>query len=1647
MPTWYHMFNSTLTGNARVWFDDLLWESVDSYNDLRKAFLENYLQQKKYKLECRDEKEAPECMKISGFMHEITNPELIKRLHDNIPKSVDEMMRVTTTFLRGGVAASNRERKNSFPSWKQQEAVQNQNFKKGSFRNQQRMERRQDRFTLLTKTSKETLALDKGKFKPPLPITTPIEEKNASKFCKFHREVEGTEGPMIIEAEMEGHCVHSMYVDGGSSSEISYEHCFNRFRPEVKNQMIPAATPLVGFIGEIIWPLGQISLLVKIGDEEHSTSAWMNFMIVRSPSPYNRIVGRPRIRRIRAIPSTAHGMLKFSVMGGTVMFLSSKIIPLECTMVSGPGISQPVIDEVKEEKIQVVIHPEYLVQTIVIGSTLMEEGRNELYGLLRRNLDIFAWKPADMTGVPRHIAKHRLNILKGCLPIRQNNGKKQDGSWRMCVDFKDLNKACPKDGYPLPELYWKVESLCMYPFKCFLDAYKGYHQIKMVEEDEEKTTFITSQRIFCHSKMPFGLKNARATYQRLVDKAFQKQIGQNLEVYVDDLVNKSRTEKEVIRDIEETFKTLREINMKLNPKKCAFEMREGTFLGYKVDANGLRVCPDKAEADLNFPSSKCLKDVQNLNRKLASLNRFLSESAKKSLPFFKTLKKCTMKSDFQWITESEMAFKQMKQLIAEFPMLMDGKQMPIYFVSRALQGLEVNYTPMEKLILALVTRRLLKWRFKLEEHDIHYRPRTSVKGQILTDFITERPEDDTLDTLIEDPEELPDPWVLFTDGSSCIGGSEAGLIITNPEGMEFTYAQRFKFNTTNNEAEYEALIAGLQIAAQMGVENLQANADSELVANQVNGVYAAKEPAKCLSSPKYLSVMGEAIGRAIDKGMHDGLATGIEHEIAERSITDVVAFNPSAESGYIATIDALQETSKARQLQPSLDQLMIPIQLLEDQVIIGETLAFFLEVAYNRVQRLKGDAAARRLSLMDSILPLVEPLSARNLTGEASSPANVTTAATTTLSTTFVQTPLVPTVLSTEVTLSPKHERLALLKFKHSVYDATDMLSSWVGNDCCKWERVHCDKVTGKVDSLHPRGRKDGIISYEYLVGNEVITCLKDLRHLKFLDLSDLSKAQNRDIVFYMMPSLVKLSLSRCGLTNTNLGTLSISSITLANIKHLDLGYNHFKEGPPVGVMTEEEQRKCEQDETLCRGYILSTLTDYLKKLMHTSKDFTLDQIQKHLRIKEETHICKKNLNGASSSKVNYVDSGKNNKGNNNKRKGTWNSSKDNKKDKKPLSENSNKKDESTNAVEQVDTTEITAMVSELNIGMIQELHMASVTTTDDWWYDSGATTHVCNNRDLFKTSKETKDGHEVMMDDNHTSKAIGSGKVEIQFTSGKKLTLMNVLHVPNIRKNLVSGFKLCKSGVKAVIELDKVILSKSNVFVGKAYACEGMFKLNINKTTSSAYLPDCNFISSFNIECSTFNLWHNRLGHINYRTMKDMLKQGIISYNGEHKDKCEICVQAKIKRKPFPKVDRQSEMLELVHSDICELNGNNENNVVNKIPVLLDVEDAPKTYKEAITSRNSAFWKEAIDDEMDSLVSNYTWELLNLPPGSKAIGCRWVFRIKYHTDGSIQTFKARKSVEHHAPRKYIKLNRKGLGPSILRGGNNKDVFVNLFSS
>ncbi|GJU18188.1 reverse transcriptase domain-containing protein [Tanacetum coccineum] len=313
-----------------------------------------------------------------------------------------------------------------------------------------------------------------------------------------------------------------------------------------------------------------------------------------------------------------------------------------------------------------------------------------------------AWGNAsDMTGVPKRIIKHSLNANPSVKPISQKRRvfcsersqvvtqkvaewlkagivrpvkyptwisnpilvKKGDGSWRMCIDFKNINAACPKDYYPLPEIDSKIESVMGFPLKCFLDAYKGYHQVQMAEEDEEKTAFYTDQGTYCYTKMPFGLKNAGATYQRLVDEAFQSHIGQNLEVYVDDMVVKSKSEKEMLADIAEIFDNLRRINMKLNLKKCLFGVEEGKFLGYMVTSEGIRANLAKTKDIAEMQSPKTWGEMQSLAGKLAALNRFLSRPAEKSPPFFETLKDITKenKHDYWWTEKAENAFQELKK--------------------------------------------------------------------------------------------------------------------------------------------------------------------------------------------------------------------------------------------------------------------------------------------------------------------------------------------------------------------------------------------------------------------------------------------------------------------------------------------------------------------------------------------------------------------------------------------------------------------------------------------------------------------------------------------------------------------------------------------------------------------------------------------------------------------------------------------------------------------------------------------------------------------------------------------------------------------------------------------------------------------------
>ena len=152
----------------------------------------------------------------------------------------------------------------------------------------------------------------------------------------------------------------------------------------------------------------------------------------------------------------------------------------------------------------------------------------------------------------------------------------------MCVDFTDLNKACLKDSYPLPRVDVLIDSTTRHQLLSFMDAFLGYNQIRMHETNEEKTSFLTSQGLFCYKVMSFGLKNAGATYQRLMNKMFAQQIGRNVQVYVDNMLVKSRREEDHLEDLRETFNTLRSYNMKLNPGKSAFGVTAGKFLRFMV---------------------------------------------------------------------------------------------------------------------------------------------------------------------------------------------------------------------------------------------------------------------------------------------------------------------------------------------------------------------------------------------------------------------------------------------------------------------------------------------------------------------------------------------------------------------------------------------------------------------------------------------------------------------------------------------------------------------------------------------------------------------------------------------------------------------------------------------------------------------------------------------------------------------------------------------------------------------------------------------------------------------------------------------------------------------------------------------------------
>jgi hypothetical protein len=326
-----------------------------------------------------------------------------------------------------------------------------------------------------------------------------------------------------------------------------------------------------------------------------------------------------------------------------------------------------------------------------------------------------------MPGIPREVIEHHLKIHPDARPVSQKPRRqsvkrhdfirkevqklldasfieevhhpvwlanpvivlKANGKLRMCIDYTNLNKACPKDPYPLPRIDQIVDSTSECDLLFFLDAYSNFHQIQMSREDRKHTAFVTVDGLYCYVIMPYGLKNALPTFVRAMSKTFGDLIRDKVEVYIDDIVVKTKRGSTLVEDLTLVFDKLWATRTKLNPDKCVFGVSAGKLLGFLVSHRGIEANPEKIKAIEAMRPPAHIKDVQKLTRSLAALSCFISRLAEKALPFFKLLRKS---GPFSWTEEAEQAFQELKQHLMSLPILVapePGEPLYLYIAAAA----------------------------------------------------------------------------------------------------------------------------------------------------------------------------------------------------------------------------------------------------------------------------------------------------------------------------------------------------------------------------------------------------------------------------------------------------------------------------------------------------------------------------------------------------------------------------------------------------------------------------------------------------------------------------------------------------------------------------------------------------------------------------------------------------------------------------------------------------------------------------------------------------------------------------------------------------------------------------------------------------
>ncbi|GJV35124.1 hypothetical protein Tco_1407601 [Tanacetum coccineum] len=331
--------------------------------------------------------------------------------------------------------------------------------------------------------------------------------------------------PVEIKSKIFGREVNRVHMDGESSCKVIYEHCFMKLKQSIRASKVDSKVPLIGFSGEKSWSIGKLPLEITIGDPPLTRKETLNFVIVKTDSSYNMLLGRTAMQKMGIVVSTIHGAIKFHTTEGIGTILSTyesdKLKEGMKKIRETPPASEKGGFSCTTSEEKVVVNNKYPEQAVTIRKQQLEHFKERLRDLLRANADVFAWTHVDMTRIPRTITvkgkpfniEHKLNEYSHVKPIKQKRRglspdrstaackeveeltkagilrkvkhqtwvanpvmvNKSDGGWRMCVDFTDINKACPKDCYPLPEIDWKVESLLGFRLKCFFDAYKGYH--------------------------------------------------------------------------------------------------------------------------------------------------------------------------------------------------------------------------------------------------------------------------------------------------------------------------------------------------------------------------------------------------------------------------------------------------------------------------------------------------------------------------------------------------------------------------------------------------------------------------------------------------------------------------------------------------------------------------------------------------------------------------------------------------------------------------------------------------------------------------------------------------------------------------------------------------------------------------------------------------------------------------------------------------------------------------------------------------------------------------------------------------------------------------------------------------------------------